>query len=296
MLINTRLGIYDTDDNTYEKADKVVLQKALSLGVHIHGLDLDKNGALIEISKQSLALKQETTGVEVEYIDGSLHFFNPHEFIPELWLTQYCDKLNAVFAFKYDKIGKLIFTDDLIYDYKLQLPLDANRTVIDVSGVSDKSIREFLYKSSLTRALCVVENPSTIGVGDEVQRAVLNRIFAVFINEFDKDRLYLLRSRAYADTAHSLIVESYISPILDMDLSCYFIPKSVVVLKWLDINSIEFYVYIREIGKALSSNEKLRSYFHGLFVYLKIYGASHIQVPLTKLVDKMRLEIRQVVR
>ena len=33
MLVNTRLGVYDTNDNTYEQAGTELLHKALKLGV-----------------------------------------------------------------------------------------------------------------------------------------------------------------------------------------------------------------------------------------------------------------------
>lgn len=93
MLINTRLGVYDTSDNTYEQAGTELLHKALKLGVLIWGLRLGSDDSVVEVPKSDLSVKQKALlGIDLNYdMDDFLIWFDTPVYLPELWLTQYCD-------------------------------------------------------------------------------------------------------------------------------------------------------------------------------------------------------------
>lgn len=89
MLINTRLGVYDTNDNTYEQAGTELLHKALKLGVSIWGLRLGSDDSVVEVPKSDLSVKQKALlGIDLNYdMDDFLIWFDTPVYLPELWLT-----------------------------------------------------------------------------------------------------------------------------------------------------------------------------------------------------------------
>ena len=290
MLINTRLGIYDTSDNTYTKADKILLHKALSLGVQIWGLCLSSDGLVVELSKSALAVKQKALlGIDLNYdMDDFLIWFDTPVYLPELWLTQYCDAVSDILVLAGEGVGRLIFTDDLTY-YHDTLQISNTDVIIDASRVRDKKTREFLYNVSLQREFDIVENPLTLGVGTEVEQEVLSRVFSLGDPCLNRRRLAILRSSKYSGIAVSVIVDDVLNPLLKMDFNINVLE---VIRKdnniHLDINYQYFYFSVWYIGSAFEGNNTISSKFKALSVYLAIYGVSSISNLLNALVDKLR--------
>lgn len=290
MLINTRLGVYDTSDNTYTKADKILLHRALSLGIQIWGLCLSSDGLVVELSKSALAVKQKALlGIDLNYdMDDFLIWFNTPVYLPELWLTQYCDAVSDILVLAGAGVGRLIFTDDLTY-YHDTLQISNTDVIIDASRVRDKKTREFLYNVSLQREFDIVENPKTIGVGTEVEQEVLLQIFSAGVPPvFNNRRLAVLRSSRYSGVAVSLIVDDVLNPLLKMDFDTNII-ESIRQNNdiRLDINYGYFYISVWNVGTSFKSRA-ISSKFKALSVYLSIYGVLGISGLLKDLVNKLK--------
>ena len=120
----------------------------------------------MEVPKSDLSVKQKALlGIDLNYdMDDFLIWFDTPVYLPELWLTQYCDAVSDILVLAGAGVGRLIFTDDLTY-YHDTLQISNTDVIIDASRVRDKKTREFLYNVSLQREFDIVENPKTIGVG-----------------------------------------------------------------------------------------------------------------------------------
>lgn len=290
MLINTRLGVYDTSDNTYEQAGTELLHKALKLGVSIWGLRLGSDDSAVEVPKFDLSVKQKALlGIDLNYdMDDFLIWFDTPVYLPELWLTQYCDAVSDILVLAGAGVGRLIFTDDLTY-YHDTLQISNTDVIIDASRVRDKKTREFLYNVSLQREFDIVENPKTIGVGTEVEQEVLLQIFLAGVPQlFNNRRLDILRSQKYSGVAVSLIVDDVLNPLLKMDFDIHIL-ESIRQNNdiHLDINCEYFYISIWNVGTFFKSKD-ISSKFKALSVYIVIYGVLGIFKLLNELLNKLK--------
>lgn len=290
MLINTRLGVYDTSDNTYTKADKILLHRALSLGIQIWGLCLSSDGLVVELSKSASAVKQKALlGIDLNYdMDDFLIWFDTPVYLPELWLTQYCDAVSDILVLAGAGVGRLIFTDDLTY-YHDTLQISNTDVIIDASRVRDKKTREFLYNVSLQREFDIVENPKTIGVGTEVEQGVLLQIFSAGVpSVFNNRRSDILRSQRYSGVAVSLIVDDVLNPLLKMDFDIHTL-ESIRQNNdiRLDINCEYFYISVWNVGTSFKSKD-ISSKFKALSTYIAIYGVLDVSKLLNELLNKLK--------
>ena len=289
MLINTRLGVYDTSDNTYEQAGTELLHKALKLGVSIWGLRLGSDDSVVEVPKSDLSVKQKALlGIDLNYdMDDFLIWFDTPVYLPELWLTQYCDAVSDILVLARAGVGRLIFTDDLTY-YHDTLQISNTDVIIDASRVRDKKTREFLYNVSLQREFDFVENPKTLGVGAEVEQEVLLQIFSTDVPVFSNSRLAVLRSSKYSGIAMSLIVTDVLNPLLKMDFDINILAsiRQNNDIR-LDINYEYFYISVWNVGTSFKSRA-ISSKFKALSIYLSIYGVLGISGLLKDLVNKLK--------
>lgn len=289
MLVNTRLGVYDTNDNTYEQAGTELLHKALKLGVSIWGLRLGSDDSVVEVPKSDLSVKQKALlGIDLNYdMDDFLIWFDTPVYLPELWLTQYCDAVSDILVLAGAGVGRLIFTDDLTY-YHDTLQLSNTDVIIDASRVRDKKTREFLYNVSLQRGFDFVENPKTIGVGAEVEQEVLLQIFSTDVPVFSNSRLAVLRSSKYSGIAMSLIVTDVLNPLLktDFDINILASIRQNNDIR-LDINYEYFYISVWNVGTSFKS-KAISSKFKALSIYISIYGVLDVSKLLNELLNKLK--------
>ena len=290
MLINTRLGVYDTSDNTYEQAGTELLHKALKLRVSIWGLRLGSDDSVVEVSKSDLSVKQKALlGTDLNYdMDDFLIWFDTPVYLPELWLTQYCDAVSDILVLAGAGVGRLIFTDDLTY-YHDTLQISNTDVIIDASRVRDKKTREFLYNVSLQREFDIVENSLTLGVGTGVEQEFLLQIFSAGVPPvFNNRRLAVLRSSRYSEVAVSLIVDDVLNPLLKMDFDIHIL-ESIRQNNdiRLDINYEYFYISVWNVGTSFKS-KAISSKFKALSIYISIYGVLDVSKLLNELLNKLK--------
>ena len=245
---------------------------------------------MIELPKSALAVKQKALlGIDLNYdMDDFLIWFDTPVYLPELWLTQYCDAVSDILVLAGAGVGRLIFTDDLTY-YHDTLQISNTDVIIDTSRVRDKKTREFLYNVSLQREFDIIENPKTIGVGTEVEQEVLLQIFLADVPQlFNNRRLDILRSQKYSGVAVSLIVDDVLNPLLKMDFDIHIL-ESIRQNNdiHLDINCEYFYISIWNVGTFFKSKD-ISSKFKALSVYIVIYGVLGISKLLNELLNKLK--------
>ena len=243
----------------------------------------------MEVPKSDLSVKQKALlGIDLNYdMDDFLIWFDTPVYLPELWLTQYCDAVSDILVLAGAGVGRLIFTDDLTY-YHDTLQLSNTDVIIDASRVRDKKTREFLYNVSLQRGFDFVENPKTIGVGAEVEQEVLLQIFSTDVPVFSNSRLAVLRSSKYSGIAMSLIVTDVLNPLLktDFDINILASIRQNNDIR-LDINYEYFYISVWNVGTSFKS-KAISSKFKALSIYISIYGVLDVSKLLNELLNKLK--------